>query len=397
MKKETIETSFSLMILTICCHRGGDTRDEKATEKILRGTVDWAFAQNHSLEAGVEGAINKLDKAQIFFDVVEGERVDLNIFNADQVVSEDRVEVFGSHSWRPNSNWEVESGLAGEFSWLDQLGSDVDTSRKFTFAKPSLDVWYRPQGSTQFFASVRRDIGQLDFEDFVADLDRDDGEIDAGNPALAPEKSWDFEAGVEHRLGNQAGVINFRIFYRDVNDVSDKVPFGPDDSAPGNLGSGTHYGAEIETSLQLRQFGFIDAVISSTFLWQDSEVNDPFTGEKRRFADQDRFEWNLEARHDVQRWNINYGAVASWSGPEIQSDFDTFERETKDPSVRFFMERRFANGIVGRMFWGNAFRAKNKRTRIVYATSQADGTIERTEFRRVIQGGFYGFSVRGTF
>ncbi len=375
----------------------GDTRDEKATEKILRGTFDWGFAPKHSLEVGVEGAINKLDKTQTFFDVVGGERINREVFNADQIVTEDRVETFGSHTWRPTDRWEIETGLAAEFSWLDQLGSDIDNRRTFQFAKPSVDIYFTQSEQTQIYASVRRDIGQLEFEDFIADLDRDDGEIDAGNPNLAPEKSWDYEIGAEHRLDNDAGVINLRAFYRDVSDVSDNVPFGVDDSAPGNLGSGRHYGAELETSLQLQKLGLIDAVISATLLWQDSSVEDPFTGERRRFADQERYEINIDARHDLRALAMNYGFVMTMEGPEISSDFETFEREKTGTDLRVFMERRFGNGLVGRLFYGNLLRSKTKRTRIVYATSQAAGDILRTEFRTQKQGGFYGFSVRGTF
>lgn len=375
----------------------GDTLDEKATEKILRATLDWTLTKNQSLEVGAEGAINSLDKTRNFFAIANGERVALNVFNADQVVSEDRVEPFASHTWRPAPKWEIETGVAAEFSRLDQLGSDVDTSRTFKFVKPSIDIYYTASDRTNLFASARRDIGQLQFGDFIADLDRDDGEIDAGNPNLAPEKSWDIEFGAEHRLASNAGVLNLRAFYRDVSDVSDNVPFGINDSAPGNLGSGQHYGAELETSLQLRELGLIDAVVSAKFLWQDSKVDDPFTGQKRRFADQERYTFNIDARHDVQAWGISYGAVVEKKGPKIRSDFDTFERVSVDPDVRIFLEKRFDNGIVGRLFWGNLLQSKTRRTRTVFVTSQADGEILRSEFRTQRLGAFYGFSVRGTF
>lgn len=375
----------------------GDSRDEKETEKILRGTLDWRVAPKHSLEVGVEGAINSLDKTQTFFDVTNGIQITRAIFNADQVVSEDRVEGFANHSWRPSTSLEIETGLAAEYSWLDQLGSDVDTSRKFNFLKPSVDLYFKATDRTQFFASVRRDIGQLKFSDFIAELDRDDGEIDAGNPALVPEKSWDFEIGTEHRFANQAGVINLRAFYRQVTDVSDQVPFGIADSAPGNLGSGKHYGAEVETSLQLRQLGLIDAVVSWTFLWQDSKVEDPFTGLNRRFADQEHYKLTMDARHDVQALSISYGAVVAANGPKIESDFDTVERASTGFDVRLFLEKRFGNGIVGRVFWGNLLQPKSKRDRTVFLTSQADGDILRTEFRTQRNGAFYGFGIRGTF
>ena len=375
----------------------GDTSDEKATEKILRTTLDWRLAQRHNLELGVEGAINSLDKTQTFFDVNNGLQISRGVFNADQVVSEDRVEVFTSHSWNATSNLEVETGLAAEYSWLDQLGSDVDTSRKFNFVKPSLDVYYNATDRTQIFVSVRRDIGQLEFADFISALDRDDGEIDAGNPDLAPEKSWDFEIGTEHRLSNQAGVVNLRAFYRKVTDVTDQVPFGAKDSAPGNLGSGKHYGAEIETSLQLRQLGLIDAVVSMTFLWQHSNVEDPFTGVNRRFAGQKKYKLSIDARHDFQSLGISYGAAVAASGPKIKSDFDTVERASTGFDIRLFAEKRFDNGIVGRMFWGNILQPKSKRNRTVFQESQADAGILRTEFRTQKNGSFYGFGIRGTF
>ncbi len=375
----------------------GDTSDETATEKILRGTLDWGFTPTQSLEVGIEGAINSLDKAQTFFDVTNGIQINRNVFNANQVISEDRIEAFASHTWRPTTNLEIETGLAAEFSWLDQLGSDVDTSRKFKFVKPSLDTYYTMTDRTQVFASIRRDVGQLQFTDFIAALDRDDGEIDSGNPDLAPEKSWDFEVGTEHRLANSAGVINLRVFYRDVSDVSDIVPFGTLDSAPGNLGSGTHYGAELETSLQLKQLGLIDAVISGTFLWQDSRVEDPFTGLTRRFSNQEKYKYNIDVRHDVQAWAISYGTAIAKNGPKIKSDFNTVERQSTGADVRLFLEKRFKNGIVGRLFWGNVLRPKTKRNRTIFVTSQADGEILRSEFRTQKNGGFYGFSVRGTF
>ncbi|MFL2769958.1 MAG: TonB-dependent receptor plug domain-containing protein [Rhodospirillaceae bacterium] len=382
---------------TILLPVGGDSIDQKATEEIVRGTLDWAITQNQSIELGIEGAVNSLDKSLIFFSTLNGSKTTLPVFNADQVVTEDRVEAFSSHIWRLSPKWEIETGVATEFSWLDQLGSDVNTSRTFTFTKPSLDIWYNATDSTQFFISFRRDIGQLDFVDFISNLDREDDEIDAGNPELKPEKSWDAEIGVEHRLAKQAGVANLRFFYRDVTDVSDKVLFGFNQSAPGNLGAGKHYGVELETSLQLRQLGLIDAVLSSKILWQDSKVNDPFTLLNRRFAKQNRFKLNIDGRHDVQAWGISYGTIFAWNGPTIQSDFNTFEDQSTGPDMRLFMEKPFPNGIVGRLFWGNVIRAKNKRTKLVYLSAQADNILDRVESRRSKQGRFFGFSVRGNF
>lgn len=376
---------------------GGDQRSQTTTEKILRGTVNWNMAKNHDLEIGVEGAINTLDKDLDFFSIVNGARVDIPIINSDQSITEDRIEGFTTYSWKPISGLEIETGLAAEYSDLTQVGSDVGTERSFTFVKPSLDVWYNPDESTQVWFSFRRDVGQLDFDDFVATVNREDNEVLAGNPELAPEKSWDFEVGAERRLNDGAGVVNGRVFYRRVNDVKDLIPLGLADSQPGNLGSGNHYGAEIETSLRFGRFTDIDAVVSGSILVQDSEVVDPFTGQKRRFANQPEYELKMEARHDVKSMGFSYGFDLNKKGPTLESDFNELDLKSTTLDARIFTEINVADGTILRLFWANMLKIRNLRERIIFAPSQASGVVDRVEFRDQERGWIAGFRLRTTF
>lgn len=376
---------------------GGDTRAQTTTEKILRGTINWNMAKNHDLEIGIEGAINTLDKDLDFFSITNGARVDIPIINSDQRINEDRIEGFTTYSWKPISGLEIETGLAAEYSDLTQVGSDVGTERSFTFVKPSLDVWYNPNESTQVWFSFRRDVGQLDFDDFVATVNREDNEVLAGNPELAPEKSWDFEVGAERRLDNGAGVVNGRVFYRRVNDVKDLIPLNLTSSQPGNLGSGNHYGAEIETSVRFGRFTDFDAVVSGSFLIQDSEVIDPFTGTKRRFGNQPEYEYSLEARHDVQSLGLSYGFDFSKKGPTLESDFNEFDLKSTTHDARIYTEISVADGTILRLFWANMLKIRNLRTRTVFAPSQASGVVDRIEFRDQERGWIAGFRLRSTF
>ncbi len=376
---------------------GGDIKDEKATETILRGTVDWALTDKHSLELGVEGAINTLNKDLDFFVLDDGERIDVPVFNSDQKITEDRVEVFSTHSWKPVPALEIQTGLAAEFSWLTQTGSDVGEERSFQFAKPSLDIWYNTDESTQIWFSFLRDVGQLDFDDFVATVNREDDEVLAGNPELAPEKSWDFEIGAERRFAESGGVLNGRVFYRRINDVKDLIPFGQADSQPGNLGSGNHYGFELDSSLRLKRFTGLDAVLSTTYLWQDSEVTDPFTGNRRRIGNQPKYELTVAGRYDIQAWGLSFNFNWIKKGPTIESDFNEFDFKTSGHDLRMFMEKSFGNGYIFRVFTGNILNALTTRTRTRFLTTQAAGTIQQLEFRRQRQTRFTGVSVRGTF
>jgi len=376
---------------------GGDNKAQTATETIFRGTVDWNFAKRHDLEIGVEGAINTLNKDLDFFSVVNGEQFDIPIINSDQKITEDRVEAFSTHSWKPIDGLEIETGVAAEFSKLDQIGSDVSSQRSLSFVKPSLDIWYNMDNATQTWFSFRRDVGQLDFDDFVATVNREDNEVLAGNPDLAPEKSWDFEIGAERRLANGAGVLNSRVFYRRVNDVKDLIPFRLVDSQPGNLGSGNHYGAEAKASIRFGSFTDVDAVVNASILVQGSEVLDPFTGVSRRFGNQTEYKLHLDGRHYVQSLGLSYGFDINQNGPTIESDFNEFDEKSTTLDGRLFLEKTIAQGMILRIFWANFTELKNFRKRTLFAPSQADGKVDQIEFREQERVYVLGFRLRTTF
>ena len=314
-------------------------------------------------------------------------------------MTEDRVEAFTTHSWKPITGLEIQTGLAAEFSQIDQIGSDVDAKRSFKFVKPSFDVWYNADESTQVWFSFLRDVGQLDFGDFVATINRADDEVLAGNPELVPETSWDFEIGAERRFSDSGGVLNGRVFYRRVNDVQDLIPLGETNSQPGNLGSGNHYGFEVEGSLRLISFTSVDATLTATYLWQDSEVTDAFTGLKRRFDKQPKYEFSMAARHDIKSWGFSYGFERGFNknGATIESDINEFDLITTGISTNVFVEKTINNGLVIRAFLGNVLNAKTKRTRTRYVTNQADGRIQQIEFREEDQPLAFGVRLRGTF
>ncbi len=376
---------------------GGDARNEVRTEKILRGTIQTDVAANQQLELGVELAQTNLDKDLDFFSLVGGRRVDLRVFNSDTKIKENRVEVFSSYSWKPVSGLEIEPGLAGEFSWLDQNGRDVTESRKFKFAKPSLNVWYNITERDRAFVSLLRDVGQLTFEDFAASFIREDNEFVAGNPNLVPEKAWVFEVGNEYRLANDAGLLQLKGFYKRVSSVNDRVQLGPAFSGPGNLGNGIAYGVRLESSLKLAKLGLFDGVVGGTYLIQDSEVTDAFSGKKRRFGKQPKYEATFNYRHDIQSWGFSYGVEYTHFGPSIESDFGRFDRRTTGADGRFFVEKQLGRGLILRAFNGNAFKISNTRQRTLYATGQAAGRVTSIEYRDEKPSSFFGFRLRGTF
>ena len=376
---------------------GGDNRDKTESEKIIRTTFDLNLNKNNQIELGIEGAINTLDKSIDFYNIVDGTQAGIPIINADQEITEDRIEVFSTYSWKPFNSLEIETGLAGEFSKLNQIGSDVSSSRSLKFIKPSFNIFYNYSPNSQFYLSINRNVGQLDFNDFIATVNREDNEILAGNPSLVPEKDWNFDLGVEYRLPRSSGVLNGRAFYRIVNDAEDLIPLGINDSQPGNLGTGKDYGLEVKASVRFSNFTKVDAVLSGSFLLRKSSIEDPFTFEKRRFGNQPEYEFKVEGSHDVKSLGLRYGFDYSKKGPEIESDFNEFDDKSTSSGLRVYLRKRIAEGKDLSLYWANALEQKTYRKRNIFNPSQISGNIEEVQFREYKRLFIYGFRLRSTF
>lgn len=374
-----------------------DTRDEHAAEGILRGTFQFSVFNGDTIELGAEGARNKLDKDLDFFTLTPGVRTEVPLFNSDQVNTEDRIEPFLSYTWQPFDSLVIEPGIAAEFSWLDQIGPDVDEERHFKFVKPSFNFYWTLSPREQIYINVIRDVAQLSFTDFAATVDRDGDEILGGNPLLRPERSWDFALGTSVTLPGDRGNFGLRGFYRTIDDVLDRVPIVGTASGPGNIGSGKSYGGKVEMSVKLGKFGLFDGTLSSNYTWQDSRVTDPFTRLKRRIAKQPRYIWGNQFRHDVRSWGFSYGLEYTKNGGFIESDFDKFDRRTTAADARVFFEQQFTRNVSARFFYTNVARESSVRMRTRYAVSQADGTVLQTERRAERPAAYYGVRVRGTF
>lgn len=377
-----------------------DTRDEHTTQKIVRGTYQTNLTDKHQLEFGIEGAITQLDKDLDFFSIVNGARVNRPVFNSDNVITEDRAEVFATYTWKPVPAVEVEPGLAAEFSRLKQEGPDirnVDARRSLKYVKPSVNAWYQVTPATRLFGSVVRDVGQLKFEDFAATYLRDDDEVVAGNPNLVPEKAWVFEIGTEHRLPENRGLIELRAFYKRVSDVNDEIQLGPAISGPGNIGRGTVYGAELQWSFKLAAMNLWDAVLSGSVLGQDSSVHDAFTGRARRFGLQRKYEMKVSYQQDFKSWGGLAGFEYLKGGPTVESDFTRFDRNSTSGDLRTYVEKELWGGIALRLSFGNALSSKVRRFRTQYVGSQASQRVLQTESRVAKNQPWWSFRIRGNF
>ena len=111
----------------------------------------------------------------------------------------------------------------------------------------------RKFGKHQLQMRVFRDVGQLDFTDFVSTAQLADDIINGGNPDLRPQTEWAAEIEADLRFAGDAA-LRLRAFHHWLDDVVDFVPIGAPGAlidAPGNIGRGTIDGLELSLRLPL--------------------------------------------------------------------------------------------------------------------------------------------------
>lgn len=368
------------------------------SERILRGYYNWAIAQGRSLEVGGEVALNKLDQNNQQFTEDNGTLAPVDLFNSDSKVSETRLESFTRYSWQISPKFYTEAAVDTEYSRLKQRGSDVSTTRSFFFIKPRLDVRYDVAPGMQLRGRIFRDISQLDFSNFVSTITTNDvriGVIQAGNPDLAPEKTWTFELTGEYRLPNDQGVVTLRTFYDDITDYIAKFPITPDIAGEGNIGSAHSYGAELKVGLRLDWLGLDGASIDANGLLQDSSVTDPFTFDKRPLQGFRNWEWSISYRHDTAWRNFSYGATFENNDARFGSDID-FRQQFK---FRWDWEAFAEMPLFGLTFRLEVSKDPRvvTRDRLLFNGNRANNDILRRELRFDTFDTEVRLLVRGTF
>jgi len=378
-------------------------------ERILRTSYSFGFTDSQNLEVGIERAQTILDSSlQLGLFRSTGTPNPAfggltPITNSNATVEEIRYESFLVHNWQINDRMSLESTLIAETSEIAQSG-DVSKSRDFDFIRPKVDYRFDITPAVQLRATVEKDVSQLSFNDFTANISGgdDDQNAVAGNPDLRQEQSWRYDLNLEYRFNNDNGVLSTNVFYHDLQDVIDKVDVSTLTSllsANGNIGDGNRYGISINGSLRLGMFNQPGMLITGSLERQESEVTDPFLGIKRPLRQSGRGSASFGFRHDLAS-SINYGFSYrhGFDGDRLVYDIDKIEDYPQSDFLTLFFETRGWADLTYRFDAMNATNGERCRIRSRYVGgSIATGTLNEIENSCSATGVKYSIKIRGTF
>ena len=368
------------------------TADSTSGETIGRGILRFRPNDRWAFETGGEVAYNFLDSATAY----EENGVAIPLPSSSVKVEELRGEVFGQATWRPGPTLTIEGGLRVEVSEISQSG-DSDQTKSFVYPKPRLQATWTPRPGHQFRFRAEREVGQLDFGDFVASADIDIGQVEGGNPDLEPEKATVIEAIYERRFWGE-GVFDVTLSHAEIEDVIDVIPLAGGFDGVGNIGDGTSDFFQLRLTLPTDRLGIPDGRLQVRGSWADTAVIDPVTGEERRFQGNQAFGCGVAFNQDLMggrwAWGFDHGCnVDKGRGFRVR-EVRAFYAE---PEVRIYGQWKPRTDLTVRVDLSNITDREQGYSRDIYSGPRDTAPLAFREVRRTRMSPFLFVQIRKTF
>lgn len=368
------------------------------TETIARTEYRWRGGRN-DWQVSLEGALNRLDIENALFSLApSGEFVPVPFPNSAGTVEEKRAELMLTYGRPLSDTLTFQASLGGEYSQLVQSGAG-GLSRTFYRPKGFVNLAWRPQPGLDISARLEREVGQLNFFDFVASANVSGGTANAGNANLVPPQSWNAQIQASRNLGPW-GTATARVYGRRITDVVDIIPVGTTGQSPGNLdGTATVYGLQWTSTFNFDPIGWRGAKLDMNLQFQRTRLTDPLTGDRRSINENMTRQLEFNLRHDVPRSDWAYGASFSQyrqsEGFRLDQRFHFLDTPG---TLGVFVEHKDVMGLTVRATVDNLLGTNESFSRTFFdgRRNATNGNVLFTEDRDRFYGQVFTLTISGT-
>ena len=369
-------------------------RDGEEQERIARAEYRWKAGGDWQVSA--EYAFNKLDSvSELFALAADGGYAPIPLPGGTVTVQEDRYEIMGTYGRALTPATTLQVSLGGEYSKLEQVGGG-GLVRSFRRPKGLVSLAWKASPDLDLNFKLQRRVGQLNFYDFLASVDLNDDQANAGNPDLVPPQTSELEIEATRNLGRW-GTTSLRAYAQRVDDIVDIVPIGADGESPGNLDRATVHGWEWKGTFNLDPLGWRGAKLTTLWQHEASKVRDPLTGQDRPISNNLKEAAELGLRHDIAGTDWAWGGDLSYYFYARDYRLGEVGRQWEGPIWGgLFIERKNLKGLTVRFNAGNLTNAMSMWQRTVYVERRT-GPVDYFEDRDRRIGPIFSLSVSGKF
>ncbi|MEM8934802.1 MAG: TonB-dependent receptor [Pseudomonadota bacterium] len=327
---------------------GGDTTEfvrnddlSESGETIARLEFSFARSETSDWQLALERAFNFLETDSRLFELNDmGDVVETPFDGGSSRVEEVRYEATLANQRSLTSDWNIQVSLGAEYSEISQ----ADLVRDFFRPKGFVSTTYQLDRGLSLRAQVSREVGQLDFSDFVSSVSLEDDLNSVGNPNLVPEQSWRAEIELEKRF-DDGSRLSAQIYGELISDLVDRIPIGADGDAVGNIDSAERYGFEISGTLKGESIGLGGVEIDLLGVYEDSAVDDPLLGTPRRLNRSKIYEFTVNYRHDIPNTQFAYGVDFDMRDLSKTFRLDSITDIDRDPELDVYVEAKDVRGV----------------------------------------------------
>ncbi|GLQ22336.1 hypothetical protein GCM10007853_02100 [Algimonas ampicilliniresistens] len=374
--------------------------DQTAEELELVGRVEysWSLPEGGDWQFAGEGAYNELDIEQQLLT----QEPDMAFVGRPMTgfnVSEDRFEGTVTHSRPYGDKWDLQASAGVEYSKLmqERLGLASVDPREFVRPKGFLSATYKVDDSFQIRSKVEREVGQLNFFDFISSVDLQEDLDRSANPDLIPSQSWLASLEFDKDFG-QGNTFRIEFYGAAISDTVDRIPIGVDGDGVGNIGKAYRYGFDVATTLKGDKWGLPGTELNLIFDWRDSTVDDPVLAFGRRLNGDKKIYYEASYRHDIPRTDWAYGFyVEHYVSAERYRLFSVDRNGNDRPFTRVFIEHKNLAGMTLNASISNLIGQEEFFERTRFTARRDVGVIKEMQDSKFAFGPILRFSLSGSF
>ena len=191
-------------------------------ESVLR--AEWTFdALGGNWQWSAEGTQNFLDiSASLSTRDANGVLTPQLLPGASSRVEEDRAEMTVSYSRSLAPTVQLQASIGAEYSAISQKG-EIGQTREFVRPNGFASLNWRTTESLDVSLQIERQVGQLNFFDFISSVNVNQERVNVTNSNLVPPQSWILNLQLQQSLG-RFGSVTLNGFYEEISDIVDLIP-----------------------------------------------------------------------------------------------------------------------------------------------------------------------------